>query len=113
MSIERKFERAKPSLLRKGQFPTHQLIAKTAHEMALCTWECWAKANNQFYADNREAKLWAREAWPLFVEKARATLAEMLGRDTPEVLKEQIFHALIADNALKARRDAAKVLQVL
>ena len=96
---------------RRSDFPTHHLVAKTAKEMARALYEEWASKSDLFYSEHRSMEEYADEAWPMFVEAARATLAKMLATNLSEELKNQIADALIKDNALRTRR-RGKILQI-
>ena len=74
----------------------HELIAKTAKEMAYADYEIMAR-DNQFYKNWPNSRNWMRKFWPLYVEPARATLATMLRGNYSEALKQEVFDALILD----------------
>ena len=87
----------------------HILVAKTAQAMARECYDSFMQSNPQ-YAAWREANpglsgealeaRWIVTRWGLFVEPARATLAEMLRQPIDEALKKQISEALILDAQL-------------
>jgi hypothetical protein len=95
----------------------HKLIRATAIEMA-------AEVYQQVMKDNRIYAQWKKVCpeltpttceiaflellWPKLVPQARATLAQMLGpgnANVSEKQKEQIYDALVADNALTVGRN--------
>lgn len=87
----------------------HILVAKTAQGMARECYDSFMQANPQ-YAAWRDANpgmsgealesRWVATRWGMFVEPARATLAEMLRQPIDEGLKKQISEALILDAQL-------------
>ena len=93
----------------------HELIAKTAKDMAGCWYE-EAAHDNEFYSFYPDQKMFIKREWKRFVEHARKTLASMLGDTTvPEWQKEQIFEALIKHASLPGnvdRRVANKMLML-
>jgi hypothetical protein len=88
----------------------HRLIAETAEGMAQEVYETWASRSNEFYAKYPDRKAYVRECWPLYIDAARATLAQMLGSNIDETLKKQIHEALIRDATLRRGREG--VLQM-
>ena len=78
---------------------THKLIAKTAKEMAACAYEEWAH-DDLFYKLWPNQKLFVAKNWKDFVRIARASLAQMLSGNYPEIMKEEILDALIKDRSL-------------
>lgn len=85
----------------RGNAPAvHTMVAQLAKEMAGTTYERIASRSNEFFAQNPKQSVWIAQAWPLFVEDARATLAKMLQRDMPESLRESIAEALMLDGRL-------------
>ena len=110
--MRQKNENGDKKLLRKGDFPAHYMIAKTAKEIARATYEDWASKSDEFYRENRSIEEYAEASWPMFVQAARATLAKMLTSSISDDLKNTISDALIQDNALRLRR-AGKVLQAM
>lgn len=93
----------------------HEIVAKTAQEMAGCWYEETAH-DNDFYSFYPSQKKFVKREWHRFVEHARKTLAEMLGRsDVQEWQKEQIFEALIKHASLPGnidKRAARKVIDL-
>lgn len=84
----------------------HFLVKKLCVEMAQTTYERLASQSNGFFAANPKSKRWVENSWPIFIEEARATLAQMLERPLPESLKETIHDALIKDARLLHARPA-------
>lgn len=95
----------------------HFLVRKTAIEMAESIYED-LMTDNTIYANWKalcpdltprklQSQFIALMA-PKLIEQARATLANMLGTNIPQSLKDQIFDALIKDAALiRGRTEAA------
>jgi hypothetical protein len=81
----------------------HKMVAGVAREMAAAVYERCAR-NNEWFAENPSQDDYVRDAWPLFLEQARATLAQMLGGQLDEELKKQIHAALILDGSLRRGR---------
>lgn len=87
----------------------HKLVAKTAMEMAEEIYERNA-ANNEFYARYPDRADYVSKCWPLYLDAARATLAQLLSSNMDEELKSQIHDALIKDATLRRGREG--VLQM-
>lgn len=82
----------------------HWLIAKAAKEMAGAQYEELAR-NDAWYRKHPDQKAFIGAYWGNYCEIARRTLAQMLGMNYPESVKEQIEEALILDNGYaKGRR---------
>lgn len=81
----------------------HELIAKTAQDMARAVYEELAKRND-WYALNPDMETWIKAKWGLYITEARSTLAGMLNTHISETLKEQIADALVKDNSLQRGR---------
>ena len=79
----------------------HKMVKSVAEEMAGETYDLWAESSDKFYEENRSQKDFVKEKWPMFIEAARRTLAELLGTNIAETLKDQISDALIQDNSLR------------
>lgn len=88
----------------------HKMIAQTAKEMAQEVYESWASRSNDFYSENRSMEEYVKECWPLYLQAARAALAQMLATNIDEDLKNQIHDALIKDASLRRGREG--VLQM-
>jgi hypothetical protein len=88
----------------------HKMVAKTAQEMAEAVYEKNAGRSNEFYAKYPDMKAYVAECWPLYLESARTTLAQLLTTNIDESLKEQIHEALIKDATLRRGREG--VLQM-
>lgn len=83
----------------------HKLIAQTAQDMAREVYASFARASNEWHSENRNEEEYVKESWPLYIEAARTTLAELLSvPSTAELLKEQIYDALCKDNAIRRGR---------
>jgi len=81
----------------------HKLVAKTAQEMAAAVYERCAQ-NNEWFAENPSQDRYVADAWPLFIEQARSTLAQLLRTTMDEGLKKEIYDALILDGSLRRGR---------
>lgn len=88
----------------------HKLVAKTAKEMAEEVYEQNAGRSNDFYEKYPDMSAYVAECWPLYLDAARATLAQLLTTNMEESLKEQIHEALIKDATLRRGREG--VLQM-
>lgn len=88
----------------------HKLVAQTAMEMAQEVYETWASRSDEFYKEHRDRETYVRQAWPLYLDAARTTLAKLLATNIEESLKEQIHEALIRDATLRRGREG--VLQM-
>lgn len=73
---------------------THVLIKKTCMEMAGEYYEYMAK-QDLFYARWPDQDAYIEIAWPVFIEEARASLAQMLSLPSvPQNWKDDIHEAL-------------------
>lgn len=88
----------------------HRLVAKTAMEMAQEVYEKNAGRSNDFYAKYPDRKAYVKEAWALYLDAARTTLAQLLSTNMDDELKNQIHDALIKDATLRRGREG--VLQL-
>lgn len=88
----------------------HKLVAKTAQEMAQEVYEKNAGRSNEFYEKYPDLEAYVKECWPLYLEAARTTLAQLLSTNMDENLKEEIYEALIRDATLRRGREG--VLQM-
>jgi hypothetical protein len=87
----------------------HKMVAHLAVEMAQSVYEEYAK-DNVWYRANPNRRNFVKLAAPTMIVHARATLAEMLGRDdVAEKDKIEIYEALIADRAIP--RGGSSVVQ--
>lgn len=85
---------------RNADVHAHELIAKTAEEMAQAIYEELAK-DNQFYKLYPDRKVFVSRAMPHMLTEARKALTQLLTKvDYPEHLKEQIADALAKDATL-------------
>ncbi len=82
----------------------HKLVVKVAKEMAAEIYETFAKADNRWFAMNPSQDAYVKEAWPLLLEQARATLASLIAHTHDERLKDEIHDALVKDNAIRSGR---------
>lgn len=99
----------------------HELIAKTAREMAGALWEEQAKQDFWYHqyqrafpglsASQLQTKFIAAK-WPLLIQVARATLTDMLTTNISETLKDQIADALIKDRSLLRGKGARPLPQI-
>ena len=87
----------------------HKLVAQTAKEMSQEIYEKNA-ANNEFYAKYPNMDEYVSSCWPLYLDAARATLAQLLTTNIEESLKIQIHDALVKDATLRRGREG--VLQM-
>lgn len=87
----------------------HKLVAKTAQEMAQEIYEQNA-SNNKFYEEYPDRESYVSACWPLYLDAARATLAQLLATNMDESLKSEIHDALIRDATLRRGREG--VLQM-
>lgn len=78
---------------------THKLLKKTAVEMAGAIYEEMAR-DNAFFAKWPNQRNYIRKNWQFYIKAARTTLAQMLGGNYPEMMKEEIFEALLQDRSL-------------
>jgi hypothetical protein len=85
----------------------HKLVAKTAQEMAQEIYEKNAGKSNDFYAQYPDAQAYISSCWPLYLDAARATLAQLLTTNLDESLKSEIHDALIRDATLRRGREGA------
>jgi hypothetical protein len=89
---------------RQKNIIAHELVAKTAKDMAHEVYENLAK-DNRFYEMYPLRSNWVEQAYPRFIEYARKALAELLGKPGfPEDQKEVIYQALILDSSLPRHR---------
>lgn len=86
--------------MKERKLPCHPLVAETAREMAAALYEEEAK-NNDWFALNPDQEQFVSLTAPRLLEQARATLAQMLGGTSDEVLKKEIYQALVMDNTLR------------
>lgn len=93
----------------------HELIRATAIEMAGELYDLMMQNNEQWaewqamhpMLSKVELEIRFIELkWPELIEDARATLAQMLGGNIGEDLKERIFDALVKDEPLRRARQA-------
>lgn len=82
-----------------SQQHVHKLIAQTAKEFAAAVYEDMAK-DNAFYKAWPSQRNFVRAHWTQFVKPAREQLAKMLGGNYPQIMKDEIAEALIADRSL-------------
>lgn len=80
----------------------HVLIRQTARDMAAAQYEELAK-DNAFFKQWPKAHQFVNAAWRNYIEIARAALTEMLSGDHPQSMKDEIYDALLKDNALPGR----------
>lgn len=74
----------------------HELVAKTAKELAGEFYEMVAHHSDDFYAFYPKQDAFIEREWKRFVEAARLSLSKLLGDSTMnEYQKEMIFDALI------------------
>ena len=105
-----------PKQISKGKGPgqhCHKLIRATAIEMAGALydmlmqnneqWAEWKALNPGLNTTQLEIKF-IEGKWGELIEDARATLGAMLAQNVPEELKQTVFDALVADNALRVHR---------
>lgn len=80
---------------------THNLIAKTAREIAREAYESLAH-DNTFHAEwpNREG--FVQRNWQMFVDQARKALIRIISGDYPDAMKQPIYEALLIDGSMKA-----------
>ena len=84
----------------KGQ-AVHELIAKTAKEMAGAAYEEAAWLDDTFYKMYPNQERFIEAQWYSFVKAARGVLSEMLSSDQVEdTVKNQIYEALQLDLAV-------------
>jgi hypothetical protein len=92
----------------------HKLIRATAIEMAASLYSDVMR-DNRIYAEWKRVcpeltptmceAMFLELMWPKLIPKARATLAQMLGGNHSEELKQTIYAALIDDNGLVVGRN--------
>lgn len=92
----------------------HKMIRATAIEMAGKLYDDLMSQNPGLYAMWKRScpdltpvrceAMWIELMWPKLIDKARATLAQLLTTNLNEELKNQISDALIADNQLRRGR---------
>ena len=88
----------------------HKMVAQTAKEMAQEVYESWASKSDEFYAEHRSIDEYVESCWPLYLDAARATLAQMLTTNIADTLKDEIHDALVKDATLRRGREG--VLQM-
>ena len=88
----------------------HKMVAETAQKMAQEVYEGWASKSNEFYHEHRSLEEYVKQCWPLYMDAARATLAQLLTTNIADTLKDQIHDALIRDATLRRGREG--VLQM-
>ena len=88
----------------------HKLVAKTAQDMVGAVYDENAARSNEFYAKYPDREAYVAEGWPLYLESARATLAQLLTTNIEDSLKDEIHQALIKDATLRRGREG--VLQM-
>jgi len=88
----------------------HKLVAKTAMEMAQEVYEKNAGRSNDFYEKYPDRDAYVSSCWALYLDAARATLAQLLTTNMEDSLKDQIHEALIKDATLRRGREG--VLQM-
>lgn len=82
----------------------HEVIAKTAKEMAASAYEKFAH-NNEFYKMYPTSARYIQLEWARFVPDARKILSKMLGmKHVPTAQKEIIMDALLLDRSLPEGR---------
>ena len=67
-------------------------------------------SDNEFHAQYPDREAYVSKCWPLYLQAARATLAQLLTTNMDENLKSQIHDALIRDATLRRGREG--VLQM-
>lgn len=97
MSGPRAFRRRRPQI---AQRVTHELIAKTAQEIAGAFYEDAAGASPVFYKEWPDVNEFIKRRWRTFIPGARDSLTTMLAGDYPAEVKERIFDALGKDAVL-------------
>lgn len=88
----------------------HKMVAETAQKMAEEVYESWASKSDEFYKEHSDLKSYVASCWPLYMDAARATLAQLLTTNIADTLKDQIHDALIRDATLRRGREG--VLQM-
>jgi len=88
----------------------HKLVAKTAMEMAQEVYEKNASRSDDFYKKYPDREEYVSSCWALYLDAARATLAQLLTTNMEENLKEEIHEALVKDATLRRGREG--VLQM-
>lgn len=96
----------------------HELVARTAEEMAAAVFEEAMRLDNQLYRDFRSQhpgkstsflqRAYVKYAAPLMISSARATLAKMLRTTNDEDTKKLIYDALLKDASLTLGREEAQ-----
>lgn len=91
----------------------HELVAKTAQEMAAAFYEELAH-DNDFYKFYPKQEQFIKREWPRFIAIAKSTLAQMLGNPAiPEWEKEQIMDALVKHASLPGNIDRHVAAQLI
>lgn len=88
----------------------HKLVAKTAMEMAHEVYEKNAGRDNNFYEQYPDRESYVSSCWALYLDAARATLAQLLTTNMADSLKDEIHDALVKDATLRRGREG--VLQM-
>ena len=88
----------------------NKMVAETAQKMAEEVYESWASRSDEFYKENQDLKTYVSSCWPLYLDAARATLAQLLTTNIADTLKDQIHDALVRDTTLRRGREG--VLQM-
>ncbi len=94
----------------------HELVVKTARDMAFELYEEVMSGQNELYAGwknqwpdatpEERQRRFVELIYPKLLEPARAILAHMLSDRHLEHLHEAIYHSIILDNAVRAGRVA-------
>jgi len=79
-------------------------------EMAQEVYEKNAGRSNEFYEQYPDRESYVSSCWALYLDAARATLTQLLTTNMDEVLKDQIYDALVKDATLRRGREG--VLQM-
>ena len=88
----------------------HKLVAKTAMEMAQEIYEKNAGKSNDFYEKYPDREAYVSSCWGMYLDAARATLAQLLTTNMEDSLKDEIHDALVKDATLRRGREG--VLQM-
>lgn len=91
------------------QVSAHQLVVKTAKDMAASLYEELAK-DNTWYRMNPNQAVFVEMSHGSLIEQARGILAKMLEGDYPEQMKLEIADALILDKQLVLGRGVRNVV---
>lgn len=71
----------------------HKMVRDSAKAICAAFWEQCAM-DNVFYKQFPSRELYVQQKWGVFVDEARASLAQMLGGKYPENMKLKIYEAL-------------------